>query len=91
MTMDGRIDQLDERLDRIESKLDKLSDIQTTIQVDVAEHIRRTNIAEENIDKITEALQPVKTHVTTVQAVVTATAWVVGIVAAIATVYGAFK
>lgn len=89
--MDGRIDQLDERLDRIESKLDKLSDIQTTIQLDVAEHIRRTALAEANIDKITEALQPVRTHVTTVQAVVTATAWVVGIIAAIATVYSSLK
>lgn len=89
--MDGRIDQLDERLDRIESKLDKLSDVQVNIQVDVAEHIRRTALAEANIDKITEALQPVRTHVTVVQTVVTATAWVVGIVAAIATVYSAIK
>lgn len=89
--MDGRIDQLDERLDRIESKLDKLSDIQTTIQVDVAEHIRRTAIAEENIDKLSEALQPVRAHVTTVQAIITALAWVIGIVAAIATTYAALK
>ncbi len=89
--MDGRIDQLDERLDRIESKLDKLSDIQTAIQVDVAEHIRRTNIAEENIDKLSEALQPVRAHVMSVQALTTALAWTVGIVAAIATTYAAFK
>lgn len=89
--MDRRIDQLDERLDRIESKLDKLSDIQGQIQIDVAEHIRRTALAEANIDKITEALQPVKTHVTMVQTVITTTAWVVGIIAAIATVYSAFK
>lgn len=89
--MDRRIDQLDERLDRIESKLDKLSDIQGQIQIDVAEHIRRTALAEANIDKITEALQPVKTHVTMVQTVITTAAWVVGIIAAIATVYSAFK
>lgn len=89
--MDGRIDQLDERLDRIEGKLDKLSDIQTNIQIDVAEHIRRTAIAEENIDKLSEALQPIRTHVTMVQTIITAIAWTLGIVATIATVYSAIK
>jgi len=89
--MDGRIEQLDERLDRIENKLDKLSDVQVQIQVDVAEHIRRTNIAEANIDKITEALQPVKKHVTMVETVVIAFAWIIGIIGAIATVYSALK
>lgn len=82
---------MDSRFDRIEEKLDKLAEVQTQIQVDVAEHIRRTAIAEENIDKLSEALQPIKTHVTMVQTVITASAWVVGIIAAIATVYGALK
>lgn len=82
---------MDSRFDRIEEKLDKLTEVQTQIQVDVAEHIRRTAIAEENIDKLSEALQPIRTHVTMVQTVITASAWVVGIIAAIATVYGALK
>ena len=86
--MDGRID---ERLDRIESKLDKLSDVQVVIQVDVAEHIRRTAIAESNIEKLSEALQPVRKHVTMVETVVIALAWIVGIIGAIATIYGAFR
>ena len=89
--MDGRIDHLDERLDRIEGKLDKLSDIQVNIQVDVAEHIRRTNIAEANIDKLSEALQPIRTHVTAVQTVITAVAWTIGIAATIATIYSSIK
>jgi hypothetical protein len=82
---------MDGRLDRIEEKLDKLVEVQTQIQVDVAEHIRRTAIAESNIDKLSEALQPIRTHVITVQTVITASAWVIGIVAAIATVYSAMK
>jgi hypothetical protein len=82
---------MDSRLDRIEEKLDKLVEIQTHIQVDIAEHIRRTVIAEENIDKLSEALQPIKTHVTAVQAIITASAWVLGIVATIATIYAALK
>jgi hypothetical protein len=89
--MDGRIDHLDERLDRIEGKLDKLSDIQVNIQVDVAEHIRRTNIAEANIDKLSEALQPIRTHVIAVQTIITAAAWIIGIVATIATIYSSIK
>ena len=82
---------MDARLDRIEEKLDKIADIQTQIQVDVAEHIRRTEIAETNIEKLSEALQPIRTHVTMVETVITAIAWTLGIVAAIATVYSAIK
>jgi len=83
--------EMDSRLDRIEEKLDKIADIQTQIQVDVAEHIRRTEIAETNIEKLSEALQPVRTHVTMVQTIITAIAWTLGIVATIATVYSAIK
>lgn len=89
--MEGRNDQSTDRLDRIESKIDKLSEIQVQIQLDVAEHIRRTAIAEENIEKLSEALQPVRKHVTVVETVIVALAWIIGIVASIATVYSAVK
>lgn len=82
---------MDSRLDRIEEKLDKIVEVQTQIQVDVAEHIRRTEIAEGNIEKLSEALQPIRTHVTMVQTIITAIAWTLGIIAAIATVYSAVK
>lgn len=82
---------MDSRLDRIEEKLDKIAEVQTHIQVDVAEHIRRTAIAEANIEKLSEALQPIRTHVTMVQTVITVTTWTLGIAAAIATTYAAFK
>ena len=82
---------MDGRLDRIEEKLDKIVEVQTQIQVDVAEHIRRTEIAENNIEKLSEALQPVRVHVTMVQTIITALAWTIGIIAAIATTYAAFK
>ena len=57
----------------------------------MAEHIRRTNIAEANIDKLSEALQPIRTHVTAVQTILTAVAWTIGIVATIATIYSSIK
>lgn len=82
---------MDGRLDRIEEKLDKIVEVQTQIQVDVAEHIRRTEIAENNIEKLSEALQPVRVHVTMVQTIITALAWTIGIIAAIATTYAALK
>jgi chromosome segregation ATPase len=82
---------MDSRLDRIEEKLDKIVETQTHIQVDVAEHIRRTQIAEDNIEKLSEALQPIRHHVTMVQTVITVTTWTLGIAAAIATTYAAFK
>lgn len=82
---------MDSRLDRIEEKLDRIVEVQGQIQVDVAEHIRRTQIAEDNIEKLSEALQPIRKHVTIVETVIIAFAWIVGIIGAIATVYSAFK
>lgn len=81
---------MDSRLDRIEEKLDKIVEVQTHIQVDVAEHIRRTALAENNIEKLSKALQPINNHVTMVQTVITVTTWTLGIAAAIATTYAAF-
>ena len=89
--MDGRMDQTDDRLDRIENKLDKLSDVQVQIQVDVAEHIRRTAIAEDSITKLSEALQPVTHHVVVVKAILNILAWSLGILGAVATIYAALK
>lgn len=54
---------MDERLSRIEQKLDKLTEIQTYIQMDVAEHIRRTEIAEDNIKEIAKEIKPIQEHV----------------------------
>lgn len=54
---------MEERLNRIEDKLDKLVEVQTAIQIDVAEHIRRTALAEENIQKLAQQMQPVQEHV----------------------------
>jgi nitrogen fixation/metabolism regulation signal transduction histidine kinase len=54
---------MDERLVRIENKVDRLIEIQTYIQVDVAEHIRRTEIAESNIKEIAKEIKPIQEHV----------------------------
>ena len=54
---------MEDRFSRIENKLDKILDIQTSIQIDVAEHIRRTEIAEKNILEISKEIKPIQEHV----------------------------
>lgn len=61
---------MDEKLTRIESKIDKLDsrldiiDITTAKQeINIHEHIRRTNLLEERVEQIREELKPVEIHV----------------------------
>jgi nitrogen fixation/metabolism regulation signal transduction histidine kinase len=54
---------MDDRLLRIEDKIDRLVEVQTLIQLDVAEHIRRTEIAENNIQQIAKEIKPIQEHV----------------------------
>jgi tetrahydromethanopterin S-methyltransferase subunit G len=61
---------MDDRLDRIEQKLDKISDEITAIKVtlhgqhvSIQEHIRRTEIAEANLEALREQLDPIEKHV----------------------------
>lgn len=61
---------MDERLKRIESKIDKLDDRLDSLdktsvkqEQNLAEHMRRTELAEANIDSIRDELKPVQRHV----------------------------
>lgn len=54
---------MDDRLIRIEDKLDKLVDIQGEILVDLAVHMKRTQIAELNIERIANEIKPIQEHV----------------------------
>lgn len=58
---------METRLTRIEEKLDKLVEIQADLRADVAEHIRRTEIAEQNIVQISEQVKPIQEHVAIVR------------------------
>ena len=60
----------DDRIIRIEGKLDSLSDTLHAVDktlvgqhASLAEHMRRTALAEESIDLIRKDLQPVKAHI----------------------------
>lgn len=71
------------RFDRIEDKLDKLVEIQGEIRINVAEHIRRTEVAELNIEKLSLAIQPIQEHVAFIRSLGKMVAWVIGIAASL--------
>lgn len=54
---------MEARLDRVEDKLDQVLLIQADIRADLQDHMRRTIINENNVDKIVAALAPVQEHV----------------------------
>lgn len=82
---------MDDKYIRLEDKLDRVLEVQGDIRADLQEHMRRTEIAEEGINKLAAALQPIQKHVAVVQGSGQLLAWVLGIVAAIATTYVAFR
>lgn len=83
---------MSDELDAVHGKLDKIVDILTVVQVSqgkteisILEHVRRTELAEENIRLLREELDPVKTHVSKAQAIISFLAWGACILVAIAT------
>lgn len=81
---------MDARLTRIEEKMDKVLEVQTELRVDVAEHIRRTEIAEQNIEKLANAIQPIQEHVAFIRGFGKITGILLAAVAAIATIWQSF-
>ena len=51
------------KLDRIADHIDRIREDIREIKVDLAVHILRTKLAEENIKLLREELEPVETHV----------------------------
>lgn len=82
---------MEERMIRLESKLDKIVETQAEIKADLQEHMRRTEIAELGIDKLSEAIRPLQKHKVLVDGLGSILAWLLGIGAALATIYAAVK
>lgn len=77
---------MDERLLRLEEKLDKVVDTQSEIRADLQEHMRRTEIAEINIEKLAQLMAPVQEHVAFIKVLgklLTTAGVIAGIVAAL--------
>ena len=78
---------MESRFDRIEEKVDRVLDIQSSIQKDLQHHIYRTELAEEAIQELKQALQPVQSHVLVVQGMGKVLAWLGSIAIALTAVY----
>jgi hypothetical protein len=75
---------MDERLLRLEEKLDKVVDTQAEIKADLQEHMRRTLIAESNIDKLAANMAPVQEHVAFIRVLGRLSSIIIGIAGAVA-------
>lgn len=75
---------MDERITRIENKLDKIVDLQGDMKADLQEHIRRTEIAEGNIDKLALAMAPVQEHVAFIRVITKLISGAVAVAAVVA-------
>lgn len=75
---------MEPRLDKLDAKLDDIIRIQADIQADLKNHIYRTEIAEENIEKLAVQMSPIQAHV----AFVGALGKILSLATAIATIAG---
>jgi hypothetical protein len=82
---------MDERLLRIEDKLDKTLDTQQEIKLNLAEHMRRTQLAETAIEELAEAIKPIQEHVALIRGVSKLFAWMLGIAATVVTIFTGIK
>lgn len=60
------IESLSSKVDKLDEKLDTQNSILHEQHIQIKEHIRRTEIAEANIDLLRNDLQPLQKHVTQV-------------------------
>ncbi len=84
-------DRIEIKLDTISSKLEVLNVIVAKQEVHLAEHIRRTAIAEQNIEAINKKLDPIEAHIDNVEGASKLTVLVGIIVGIIAAIYGIYK
>lgn len=64
--MKDKLDKVDEKLDRIEERLDSIDVTLAKQHEQLAHHIYRTSIAEENLTILKNELKPVQKHVESV-------------------------
>lgn len=75
---------MEPRLDKLDAKLDDIIRIQADMQADLKNHIYRTEIAEENIEKLAVQMSPIQAQV----AFVGALGKILSLATAIATIAG---
>lgn len=81
---------MESRFDRIEEKLDKISELQADMGASLREHIRRTEIAELNIESLAKEMKPIQEHIASVRGFGKIVLALSAIGAAIATIWQSF-
>lgn len=88
--IENKLDELDKKLsdkfDRVEARLDSMDKTLVKQEGNLAEHMRRTELAESAITNLDNDLKPIKKHVAMLQGVlkfIALMATIVGIVAGI--------
>lgn len=54
---------MEQRLSKIEDRIDSINDKLADIQLNLREHMRRTEIAESNIEGLANTIKPIQEHV----------------------------
>jgi hypothetical protein len=75
----------------IHKKLDNILEVQTEMRIDLSEHMRRTEIAEEAIEHLKSTVEPIQKHVLSLQAVIKFLLGTIGLFATIAGIYAVLK
>ena len=89
-----KLDTIIEKLDVVDSRIDRVDITLARHEENLKEHIRRTAIAEENIDLLRQEVEPIKAHVNKVSGafmLVGAISTMLGIAVAIFEVYNYIK
>ena len=73
------IDRIYESLDKIDSELTELRIISAKQEENIKEHIRRTELAEENLTLLRQEIEPLKQHVIVINGILR----VIGVVSVI--------
>jgi uncharacterized protein (DUF342 family) len=89
------VEEILQRLARIEDKVDDIKVTSAQQEEQLKEHMRRTEIAEENINRLRAELKPVQKHLDLVQGIssvmlkaIVATAGIIGLFEAIRRIFG---
>ena len=82
---------METRFDRVDERLDKMAELQAEMNVSLREHMRRTEIAEGNIEKLAESIRPLQEHALLTKGLFKITMILVGLAASIATIYSSIR
>lgn len=80
-------ERLDSKLDKLDDRLDALDKTSVKQELNLAEHMRRTELLEAQHDNFQNELSPIKSHVDQVKTVIKITAFIIPLTVSIVLAY----